>query len=91
MGYYPFCIVRKEKKILYCNVEIVLQETGERAVEIVLQDGCLGLKLYCNTVNVLQAAGDKIVSQYKIVLRQKGKVLGRGAGARGWACTGVGA
>ena len=33
---------------------------------------CLGLKLYCNTISVLQAAGDKIVSQYKIVLSQKG-------------------
>ena len=31
------------------------------------------------------------MSQYKIVLRQKGKALGRGAGARRWACAGVGA
>ena len=60
-------------------------------MEIVLQDGCLGLKLYCNTINVLQAAGDKIMSQYKIVLRQKGKALGRGAqvGVRRRACCGA--
>ena len=50
-GYCPVCIVREKEKNLYCNVEIELQETGERAVEIVLQDGCFGLELYCNTVD----------------------------------------
>ena len=75
IGLLPNYMVKRKK--LYCNVEIVLQETGERAVEIVLQDGCFGLELYCNTVNVLQAErlGWLAVSQYNRSILWLGKGL----------------
>ena len=70
-------LYRERKKNLYCNVGIVLHETGERAVEIVLQDGCFGLELYCNTIDVLQAErlGWLAVSQYSRSILWLGKGL----------------
>ena len=56
---------------LYCS------EEGLKRMEIVLQDGCIGLELYCNTVNVLQAErlGWLAVSQYSRSVLWLGKGL----------------
>ena len=53
VGLLPNCIVKKK---MYCKAEIVLQEIGEKAVEIVLQYN------FCIVIKAVR----EVVLQYKL-------------------------